>query len=275
MNDTRTARRVLVTGAGNGIGRAIAESLASAGDDVIGTVRDERRAAALTRAAAGRRLRYVALELASREQVAAVAGLVASEGALDLLVHNAGFGVFGAVEDVSLDEAMRQFQVNLFGPLELTRLLLPGLRGRRGQIIWLGSLAGRIALPFQAHYSATKAAIASMSDAMRLELAPHGVRVTCIEPGDFATGFTDARQVTRDAGSVYREMVDRCLAAVDGQERGGPSPEWVGRVVREVSRATDPPARRPVGRSARTLCALLRVLPDRLRERFVRSHYDL
>lgn len=277
MNHEKRPRNTLVTGAGGGIGLAIAGRLARRGDRVTGTVRDAGRARALTERAGGDGLdlRYQALDLSSFDQVAALARELNTSGGLDLVVHNAGFGVFGAIEEVDAATAGRQFAVNLLGPLELTRLLLPGLRERRGHIVWIGSLAGRIALPFQAHYSATKAAIASVSDALRLELAPHGVRVTCLEPGDFATGFTDARVVVRPDGTLYKDAFERCLGAVDEQERGGPSPDWVARVVERVSQMKNPPARRPVGRGARTLCLLLRLLPDRVRERGVRLNYRL
>ena len=275
MNERSRRLDVLVTGAGSGIGQAVAERLAAAGHRVTGTVRTAERARLLTEKAAATNpaFRFLPLELSSEDEVRSVARDVLASGGLDVLVHNAGFGVFGAVEEVGPDAVRRQFEVNVFGPLELTRLLLPELRARRGQIIWVGSLAGRIALPFQAHYSATKAALASFSDALRMELEPFGVRVTCLEPGDFSTNFTDARIVTRAEASPYGDALARCLAAVDEQERGGPKPEWVGRVVERLTRAAKPPARRPVGQGARTMCALVRLLPERVRERIVSRHY--
>lgn len=277
MSDATTARRVFVTGAGGGLGRAIAEHFARGGDRVVGTVRDEARAVALTVAAgqSGLPLEYWALDLASPASVQRCGRRLVDTGGVDILVHNAGFGVFGPIEEVESEAALRQFAVNLLGPLDLTRAALPTLRQRHGQVVWIGSLAGRVALPFQGHYSATKAAVAAVSDAMRLELQPHGVRVTCVEPGDFATGFTDARERAGGAGSPYQDVSARCLAAVEKQERGGPSPAWVARVVHQLSRLTDPPARRPVGQGARTMALLLRWLPDRVRERAVRWHYAL
>ncbi len=268
-------RRVLVTGAGGGIGRAIARRMAAAGHQVIGTVRDPQRAAQLTEEAVreGVRLEYLPLELGDDAQVSALASRVEADGGVDVLVHNAGFGVFGAVEEVNGDLVARQFAVNVFGPLALTRRLLPGLRARRGHVIWVGSLAGRIALPFQAHYSATKAAIASLSDAMRMELAPHGVRVSCIEPSDFSTGFTEARCVSGSPRSTYEPARSRCLEEVEQQERTAPGPEWVARVVEEVVERESPPRRRPVGGNARTISFLLRLMPDRLAERMIRAHY--
>lgn len=275
MNQPGAARLVLVTGAGSGIGRAIAERLASGGFRVIGTVREARRARTLSEEAGakGRPLRYLTLDLASATAIASIANEIRSAGGLDILIHNAGFGVFGAVEDVDASLVADQFAVNLFGPLELTRQLLPALRARRGQVIWTGSLAGRISLPFQSHYSATKAAIAAISDAMRMELRPHGVRVTCVEPGDFATNFTAARVVVAASDSVYRADGARCLSAVERQERGAPTPERVAAVVVRLCRTDRPAARVPVGPNARAMCLLLGLLPDRLREFIVRKHY--
>ncbi len=268
-------RRVLITGAGGGIGRAIARRMARAGYHVTGTVRSGPRADALTQEARtqGLDIEYAAMELTDEAQIEAVAGRLEA-GGVDILVHNAGFGVFGAIEEVGADAVSQQFAVNLLGPLSLTRRLLPSLRARRGRIIWIGSLAGRLALPFQAHYSASKAAIASLSDALRMELAPLGVQVTCVEPSDFATGFTDARCVSRSASaSPYAATVDRCLKEVEKQERGAADPDWVARVVQQVAEDPRPPVRRPVGTNARAICLLLRLMPSRWAERMIRAHY--
>ena len=276
MAEAEGVRLALVTGAGSGIGQAVAQRLAQAGYRVIGTVRDAERARALTEAARpihGGQLEFVALELTSPDQVAALASSLERGGGVDLVVQNAGYGVFGAVETVDGAAVERQFAVNVLGPLELLRRLLPGLRARKGRIIWIGSLAGRISLPFQGHYSATKFAIAALSDALRMELRPHGVRVTCVEPGDFATGFTASRAVIDAASSPYANAHAACLAAAEKQEREGPSPDWVANVVERLARAANPPARVPVGENARLLCLLLRLLPDRVRELIVRKTY--
>ncbi|MGI5861817.1 MAG: SDR family NAD(P)-dependent oxidoreductase, partial [Myxococcales bacterium] len=138
MDKGKSARRVLVTGAGSGLGRAIAERLAGSGDEVTGTVRSPERAAALTDQArlAGLPLRFLPLELSATEQIHATARTLEAEGGIDVLVHNAGFGIFGAIEQTDGEATSRQFAVNLFGPLELTRLLLPGLRTRGGGGGW-------------------------------------------------------------------------------------------------------------------------------------------
>ena len=268
---------ILVTGAGGGVGRAIAERFARDGHRVLGTTRSADRARALTETAraAGWTLSCSRLEFPSPADIDALVHEVEALGRLDVLVNNAGAGVFGAVEHVGADDAARQFAVNLHGPLDLTRRLLPLLRASGGRVIWIGSLAGRISLPFQAHYSATKASVAAMSDAMRMELRPLGVQVCCVEPGDFATGFTDARVVIDPAGSVYKPAQDRCLGAVEEQERGGPPPDLVAGLVERLCRRRRMPARAPVGRFARTMCVALRLLPDGVREWAVTRTYRL
>jgi len=275
MTTPSRSKSVLVTGAGSGIGRAIAVRLTDAGYVVIGTVRDGERARALTAdaAATSKPIRFLPLDLSSASSIASLAVEVEAAGGVDIVVNNAGNGVFGAIEEVDATAVARQFEANVFGPLELTRRLLPGLRARKGQVIWIGSLAGRISLPFQAHYSAAKSAVSSLSDALRMELRPHGVRVTCVEPGDFATGFTGARQIFTVASSPYAPQHARCLAAVEKQEREAPSPERVANLVERLCRMPDPPSSVPVGEHARTLCLLLRLLPDRLREFIVRKTY--
>ena len=275
MTEPTVSRVALVTGAGTGIGRAVAERLARSGVQVIGTVRDADRAAKLTDELRSQSvsLRFLPLDLASPTSIESLVAAVGGE--VDLLVHNAGFGVYGSIEEMPPERVREQFETNVFGPLELLRRLLPGLRSRRGQVIWVGSLAGRISLPFQAHYSATKAAVAAISDALRMELQPHGVRVTCIEPGDFSTGFTRARQVISQPNSPYQDAATRSLAAVERQETGAPSPERVGTLVERLARDPNPPARVPVGEGAGAMCLALRLLPDRLRELIVRKHYDL
>lgn len=268
---------VLVTGAGSGLGRAMAQHLALAGDRVFATVRSPVRARAATVEATkeGVPMQFLPLELTDSADIDAVVATLQASGGLDVLVLNAGFGVFGAIEDVDDAMAAKQFAVNVLGPLALTRRLLPMLRARRGHVIWIGSLAGRLALPFQGHYSATKAAVAAVSDAMRIELAPFGVRVTCIEPGDFSTGFTNARVVATPPTSPYRVAAGKCLRAAEDQERAGPSPAQVARVVAAIAGSRHPPARRPVGRWARTICWLAGWLPDALRERLVAANYGI
>jgi short-subunit dehydrogenase len=269
------AQRILVTGAGSGIGQAIANRLAAAGHAVVGTVRDPERAQALTDAAqqTGLALNFVPLDLALRESIETAAGRVLENGPVDVLVNNAGFGLFGPVEDAGAEEVARQFEVNLLGPIQLTRLLLPSLRERKGRIIWIGSLAGRQSLPFQGHYSATKAAVAAVSDALRMELRPLGVLVACVEPGDISTGFTDARVGTKAASPAYAAAAARSRAAVEHEERGAPGPDCVARAVERLVACRRVPTRVAVGRLSRTTTVFLRLVPHALGQFAVRVLY--
>ena len=217
---------------------------------------------------------FRALDLASAPQSDALARRLVVEGGIDVLVNNAGYGVFGAVEEVAADEVARQFEVNLLGPLRLTRLLLPALRHRGGRIIWIGSLAGRQSLAFQAHYSATKAGVAAVSDALRVELRPVGVQVTCVEPGDIATGFTDARRHVGAADSAYAARAARSLAAVERAERAAPAPESVARVVERLVARRWLPSRVPAGRLGRTTCLFLRLVPHAVGQWAVSRIYE-
>ncbi len=270
-------RKILVTGAGSGLGKAIAERLAKCGDQVVGTVRNEERAQMLTEQAREAQLSiyYSPLEISNSDSIHFLASSLNAQGGVDGVVHNAGFGVFGPIEEVNAQSTLRQFAVNLFGPLELTRLLLPSVRENRGFIIWIGSLGGRLAMPFQAHYAATKAAVASISDSMRMELKPFGVRVCCVEPGDFATGFTDARQDKSRAQSLYQGRLRACLAAINQQESQGANPKLVARQVEKLSKKSNPPARKAVGQWARTTVVLQRIFPDSLREWVTTKYYQI
>ena len=273
MASTGKVRDVLVTGAGSGIGRATALRLARSGDRVLGTVRTAERAEALTTEAAadGLPLTYATLELADPASVDALAAQVGD--GIDVVVHNAGYGVFGAVEEVDDAAVERQLGVNLVGPLRLTRRLLPGLRTRGGRVVFVGSLAGRLALPFQAHYSASKAAVAALSDALRIELAPHGVAVTCVEPGDFRTAFDGSRQYETPQKSPYADRLRLCRETVDKQESGAPSPDRAAAAIERLTHRRRPPARLPIGSWSRSICLLHRLLPDRLRELLMRRTY--
>lgn len=270
-------RTILITGARSGFGRALTQHFERRGERVIGTTRSAAQASDMSRASksAGTCTRYLPLELENPASIDALVQSLDKAGGVDVLIQNAGFGVFGPIECLGDPSAQRQFAVNLFGPLALVRRLLPQLRQRQGRIIWIGSIAGRVALPFQAHYSASKAAVASICDALRMELWPLGVRVSCVEPGDFATGFTSARQIQRDASGLYEARMLCCLANVEEDERAGAPPELLARKVAELSEMRDPPARFPVGPNARLICLLSRLLPDALREWAVRRIYDV
>jgi NAD(P)-dependent dehydrogenase (short-subunit alcohol dehydrogenase family) len=262
---------VLITGASSGIGKACAERLHLRGYRVYGTSRRAPRAIAVTTtggSAAGT-FELLPMDVTSDESVErGIGSILAREGRIDAVVNNAGYGLAGAVEDTALDEARAQFDTNFFGVLRVCRAVLPVMRRQgRGYLLNVSSMAGVIGIPFQALYSASKFALEGLTEALRAEVAPHGIRVVLIEPGDFRTGFTASRTLARGAaaGTAYAERQARALGVMEADEKGGATPESVGRLVERILGRRSPRPRYAVGPlSERLALALKRVAPDRI-----------
>lgn len=266
------SQSVLVTGASSGIGAATAKHLASAGFRVFGTTR---KPESLPPGAPA--IEWVPMDVRDEASVSsAVSQVLAAAGALDALVCNAGFGIFGSVEEVSVDEAHAQFDTNFFGVLRCLRVVLPGMRERaRGRVVLVGSLAGRAPLPFQAHYSASKAAVDALALALRSELHGHGVSVSLVEPGDIRTPFNEAIDFSASARSVYAPRIRRCQEVVEESLPKAPGPEVVARAIHRALTARRPRVRYPVGPDSWSVPCGRRLLPDWLTLRVVRTHYGV
>ncbi len=265
------ARRVLITGASTGIGRAVARRLTADGWDVLGTARTDDDLAALK--ADG--VTALRLEMTDAEDVARVAEAVAADG-LDALVNNAGVGVMGPVEMLPAAAWRRQFEVNVFGHMELTRRLLPSLRAHRGRIVFLSSLAGRISLPMMGAYCASKFALEAAADALRMEVHRDGIRVSLIEPGPVATEFQATagkhlKESTVDADRSYDAAFDR-LARDMMTGWGNVKPQRVVRKVRRALVARWPKARYRVGFRSSLSVRLSRFVPRRVRDAILRRN---
>jgi len=200
-------------------------------------------------------------------------------GRLDVVVNNAGFAIAGAVEDTSIEEAKSQLETNFFGVLRVCRAVLPVMRSQgEGLIVNIGSLGGVIALPFQALYSASKFAVAGLTEALRLEVRPLGIRVTRIEPGDMRTGITGRRvRVSGWAqGSAYGQCAERVLRIVERDERSGGSAEAVALLLERIIRSPDPAHCYRVGPALERLGAALKaILPARLFEWALGRYYRI
>lgn len=247
-------RTVVVTGANSGIGLATALELAAAGYDVVGTVRSADKAAALADAATDRGVdvRAVHCDVADAESTEKAFAEIEADAEIWGVVNNAGLAQAGAIEDVDDDSVRYQLEVNLVAPARIARLVLPGMRERGdGRIVNISSVAGRISLPLMGWYCASKHALEAMTDALRIEAAAYGVRVSLVEPGSFGTGIWDgARYPDGAATSAYADAYARARRTTTAGSALMPDPVWVARTVRLALGSPVPLARYLVGADA-------------------------
>jgi NAD(P)-dependent dehydrogenase (short-subunit alcohol dehydrogenase family) len=270
--ERKNQRVVLVTGASSGIGLACATHLAARGFRVYGTSR---------RAVGGTALGDVTMLTAdvtddySVDQ--AVAAVLDREGRLDVLVNNAGMGIAGPVESTSIEEARSQLEVNFFGVFRVCRAVLPNMRKQGGgYIINIGSIGGLIAIPYQAMYSASKFALEGLSEALRMEVRPFGIRVVIIEPGDHKTALTQNRQLVSANLDAYRPSFEAALAQTARDEQSGPGPEHVARLLYRVVNNHSPRLRYTIGPAPqRAVVWLKRLAPYSIVEYSMRTYYHL
>ena len=194
---------------------------------------------------------------------AAVEAVMAREGRIDVLINNAGFGISGAMEFTDPADAHRLMEVNLFGMDNLIRAVLPHMRrAGRGRIVNISSVAGVYAIPFQAWYSISKASVRALTMALANEVAPYGVQVTCVLPGDIRTGFTAARKKSALGDDAYGGRIARSVARMEKDEQGGMSPADAARaVVRAATKKGGVKPQYTIGLSYQCLVFLERLLP--------------
>ncbi len=277
------SRVVLITGASAGFGRACAERLAELDYRVYGTSRraDFPDSADSPDPIASRRAPLmIPMDVCDDESVRrAVEFVLKREGRIDVLVNNAGVGLAGSIEDTSVDEARALFDTNFFGVLRVCRAVLPTLRAQKsGLIVNISSLAGLVTIPFQGFYSASKYALESMSDALRMELRPFGVHVTLLEPGDFKTGFTDSRVFSAESGdgSAYRERCQRAVSIMEQDEQDGGDPRQLADLLAKIIANPSPRNRYPLGPLGEKIAVgARRVLPSALIDKALRAIYKI
>jgi NAD(P)-dependent dehydrogenase (short-subunit alcohol dehydrogenase family) len=259
---TSSPRVALVTGASAGLGRACADRLAAAGWVVVGASR---------RGTGGTGWAGLVMDVDSDDAVCGgVAGVLKQHGRIDALVAAAGWGVAGAAEDTSIIEAKAQFETNFWGCVRVVQAALPPMRDRgAGRIVLLSSIGGVISLPFQAHYSAAKFALEGFAEALAYEVAPFGVAVTLVQPGNFATDFTASRKIALAAtpDSPYAAAMAKAIAVMERDERNGAPPGQVAATVQRVLDARKPPRRVSVGKASERIGVIAkRLLPFRVFE---------
>jgi NAD(P)-dependent dehydrogenase (short-subunit alcohol dehydrogenase family) len=274
----KTSKAVLITGCSTGIGRATAARLAAAGHTVYATARREASLAGLRDAGC----RTLALDVTDEASMqAAVDRVVADEGAVGVLVNNAGYSQSGAVENVTPEDLRRQFETNVFGLVRMSQLVLPGMRAQGwGRIVNLSSMGANFTFPGGGVYHATKYAVEALSDALRFEVKGFGVDVVIVQPGLIRTEFsaTAASAVRQDDGP-YAEFNARVVQATkDVYEKGpvarlGGGPERVAETIEAAITAEHPKIRYRVTPSARLLITQRKLLTDGLWDRFLTTQF--
>lgn len=257
----------LVTGASSGIGEETALALQKAGYSVYAVARRVERMQPL----ADQGVHVFSMDVTDDlSMVEGVEKILAEAGRIDVLVNNAGYGSYGAVEDVPLDEARRQFDVNVFGLARLTQLVVPHMRERgSGRIVNVSSIGGKIYEPLGGWYHATKFAVEGLSDSLRIELRPFGIDVVLIEPGPIRTEWNQIARdslVERSAGTAYADQARSVTKVLERADRPGmgSKPDVVARKIVKAATSGRPAARYPVGRGAGTIVTARKVLPDRV-----------
>jgi NAD(P)-dependent dehydrogenase (short-subunit alcohol dehydrogenase family) len=279
------SKTVLVTGCSSGIGRATAQRLVAGGWTVYATARRPETLAELAAAGA----RTLALDVTDEASMqAAVERVERDEGAVGVLINNAGYTQSGAIETVPMDAVRRQFETNVFGAVRLIQLVLPRMRAQRyGKIVNVGSMGGRLTFPGGGFYHATKHSLEAISDALRFEVRGFGIDVVLLEPGLITTEFGEAGAASMAAvaaadGDAERDPYAEFNATVGEVTKGayegpmrllGGGPERVATVIERTLRRRRPPARIAITPSARLTIAMRRVLPDRAWDAAMRQQF--
>ncbi|MBB1491385.1 SDR family oxidoreductase [Paracoccus sp. MC1854] len=263
------SKSVLITGARSGMGRATALLLARSGYRVFAGVREGEAELMDAARAQGAGLTTVRLDVQDPALVReAVAQVVAQAGGIDVLVNNAGFGLLATVEDGTDDEMIRQFDVNVFGLLRVTREVLPHMRAAQGGVIInISSFLGRMGLPLLTHYNASKYAVEGITDSLRLEVGQFGIRVHSVLAGLFGTNFVRkglvANPDTTSGDSPYRDLVGHFVPVVAAAINEGPSPQPIAEAVKAIIENEQSDIAVPVGAEAESFVPLRRSLPDK------------
>lgn len=266
---------VLVTGASSGIGKETALYLIGQGHVVYGAARRLEKMSDIEEAGG----HAIAMDITNEDQVrAAVKEIIEAQGRIDVVVNNAGYAVYGAVEDVSITDARRQFEVNLFGLAQLTKEVLPYMReAKSGKIINISSIGGKIYTPLGAWYHATKHALEGWSDSLRLELSPFNIDVVIVEPGLIMTEFGEvmSEPLRQNSGQgPYKDLAEKLIKTTkESYEKpdAGSPPVVIAKVIAKAIDARRPKTRYAAGKLAKPLLFVRRYMSDRFFDKAVMS----
>lgn len=269
IQSSLAGKTVFITGASSGIGKACALLFAHAGCHVTGVSRSCPEGTKHFPEGGSLTLRRMDVT-----KKASIQRVVRDLPKIDIAILAAGMGVAGSIEDTPLEYARQQMEVNYFGVLRSCQAILPVMRqAGEGKILVIGSVAGRISIPMQSHYSSSKYALEALVDALRMEVRPFGITASIIEPGDTKTGFTDCRKTYYKEGSPYNEAIEHAIGQMEKDERNGGSPYQIARIAMKLAEKKNPPAKVTAGLQYKAVVQLTRFVPDRLRESIVQSIY--
>jgi NAD(P)-dependent dehydrogenase (short-subunit alcohol dehydrogenase family) len=266
QNESVNRQKVaVVTGSSSGIGYATALQLARSGYLTFATMRNPAKGAELVKAAENENLpvRVEQLDVTDNNSINNFMAHIGSAGRIDVLVNNAGYGLFGALEDLSIEEIRTQYETNFFGLIMVTQAVLPLMRKQKsGIVVNISSLVGRIGLPSAAAYASTKFALEGLTEAMAYELEPFGIRLVIIEPGVIKTNFMGGLVVPKkasDPSSPYSQLTQKMNATFGSlMKNGSSSPEDVAKTILQAVTAENPELRYVVGNDAVSLMEMRR-----------------
>ncbi|BDD10223.1 short-chain dehydrogenase/reductase [Fulvitalea axinellae] len=270
MSKEKETKVVLVTGASSGIGQAIARHLAKSGYKVYGTSRKIRQEQGVI---------PMIMDVNNEDSVQqTVNDIIEDEGRLDAVVNCAGLGINGSVEEMPVKEAKAAFETNFFGVMRVCQAVMPQMRKQRyGAIINVSSIAGEVGLPFRGYYSASKFAVEGLTEALRMEARPFGVRVMILQPGDFNTNIANSRRgqgVPKDS-PYHKLLTDMERQIKEGMDKA-PGPEEIGPYVERMLKKSNPALRYRVGALLETITPTAkRILPQKLFQKLIMSFYGL
>ncbi len=272
----KTKKIILITGASRGIGKVTADYLEKKGYIVYGTSRtgippEEFKENKNT----VRQKPLLKLNVDDMDSVRlCVQTIMDIEGKIDVLINNAGYGLAGAIKDTKIEDAKAIFETNFFGVHRMILAVIPHMLKRNaGYIINIGSFGGRVALPYHGFYSATKAALAMYTDALRMELVKTNIKIAHIEPGDIKTDFHSGRKYV--AGFSEDEVAQRVIQKMHESEKKGTPPLKVAQTIEKILRSKKPKPRYLVGKDAKMFGFLLRLVSQSRREKMTLKYYGL
>ncbi len=258
---------VLITGVSSGIGLEVARKFIQNDYIVYGIGRKNFQLDGLN---------YIQVDLREYEVVNnKINEIIAKEGKIDIVINNAGMGISGPTENVSIDDVKKIMEINFVGVVNVVKSVLPSMRERgEGRIVCVSSVGSLVALPFQSFYSASKSALDSFVDATRSEIKKFGVQILCVHPGDVQTGFTSAREkFAMPEDNPYKETCERCVGHMEKDEENGMTPAYVANKIYKISVRKRYKLRNVIGNKYKFFMFVLNLLPRKMKEWAVRLMY--